>query len=90
MAERSGAEEMSLVHFLLVYNGPGRTLERCERFEDVNIGLEAYGRAEDEYRGRHDIEVVLLGSDSIETLKRTHGHYFEAATVPDLPVLASR
>lgn len=81
---------MSLVHFLLVYNGPGRTLERCDRFEDVEEGLEAYAQAEDEYRGRHDIEVVLLGSDSIETLKRTHGHYFETPTEPDLSVLASR
>ena len=83
-------EAKSLVHFLLVYNGPGRKLERCERFEDVAAGLEAYARAEDEFRGRQDIEVVLLGSDSIETLKRTHGHYFEAPTEPDLSVLASR
>ncbi len=81
---------MSLVHFLLVYNGPTRTLTRCERFEDPDRGLAAYAQAEDEYRGRQDIEVVLLGSDSIETLKRTHGHYFEASTEPDLPVLASR
>ena len=81
---------MSLVHFLLVYNGPGRTLERCERFDDIDAGLEAYARAEDEFRGRQDIEVVLLGSDSIETLKRTHGHYFEAPTEPDLSVVASR
>lgn len=80
-------EEMSLVHFLLVYNGPGRTLERCEPFEDVEAALTASAQAEDLYRGRHDIEVVLLGSDSIETLKRTHGHYFEAPTEPDLPVL---
>ena len=34
-------------------------------------------RAEDAYRGRQDIEVVLLGSDSIKTLERTHGHYVQ-------------
>lgn len=87
MAERSGTEEMSLVHFLLVYNGPLRTLERTQRFEDVEAALVAYAQAEDEFRGRTDVEVVLLGSDSIETLKRTHGHYFESPTEPDLPVL---
>jgi hypothetical protein len=74
----------------VVLNGPLRTLERCERFDDVDSGFAAYAQAEDEHRGRHDIEVVLLGSDSIETLKRTHGHYFEAPTEPDLSVLASR
>ena len=82
-------EQMSLVHFLLVYNGPGRTLERCEPFDDVEAALVAYAQAEVAYRGRGDIEVVLLGSDSIETLKRTHGHYFEAPTEPDLSVLAA-
>lgn len=80
---------MSLVHFLLVYNGPMRTLERSQRFEDVEAALAAYAQAEDEFRGRADLEVVLLGSDSIETLKRTHGHYFESPTEPDLPVLVS-
>ena len=80
---------MSLVHFLLVYNGPARTLERNQRFEDVDAALTAYALAEDEFRGRTDVEVVLLGSDSIATLKRTHGHYFESPTEPDLPVLAS-
>lgn len=48
------------------------------------------GEAEDAYRGRTDIEVVLLGSDSLETLKQTHGHYFESASEPDLPVLTWR
>ena len=81
---------MPLVHFLLVYNGPMRTLERSELFEDVDAALGAYALAEDEYRGRNDAEVVLLGSDSLETLKRTHGHYFESPTEPDLPVLALR
>ena len=83
-------DDMPLVHFLLVYNGPRRTLERSQRFEDVGAALAAYALAEEEYRGRNDVEVVLLGSDSIETLKRTHGHYFESPTEPDLPVLALR
>ena len=83
-------DDMPLVHFLLVYNGPLRVLERSERFEDVEAALAAYAQAEDDYRGRKDVEVVLLGSDSLETLKRTHGHYFESPTEPDLPVLALR
>lgn len=90
MAQRAETEPMSLTHFLLVHNGPKSTLERCEEFEDPELAIAAYAEAEDAYRGRTDIEVVLLGSDSIETLKQTHGHYFESASEPDLPVLTAR
>jgi hypothetical protein len=88
MAQADGPKDLRLVHFLLVYNGPRRVLERCTRFDDVDAALVAYAQAEDEFRNAPGIEVVLLGSDSLATLKRTHGHYFEAASEPDLPVLS--
>jgi len=31
----------------------------------------------------------LVGSDSIETVKKTHGHYFTAGAVITLPELAA-
>ena len=67
---------------------PGRFLVRCDVFDDSTEALEAFARAEGEHRGVRGVEVVLLGSDSLETLKRTHGHYLEAATAPDLSVLS--
>ena len=28
-------------------------------------------------RGRDDLDIVLVGADSLETVKRTHSSYFE-------------
>jgi hypothetical protein len=64
-----------------------RGLLRCDRFDDEDAGLAAYAAAEEAYRGWAGIEVVLLGSDSLETIRRTHGQYFETADTPDLPSL---
>jgi hypothetical protein len=78
-------DALGLVHFLLVFDGPGQMLLRCDRFEDETEAISAFATAEGEYRGRGDVEVVLLGSDSLETIKRTHGQYFATASTPDLP-----
>ncbi len=87
MAVEQALDALTLVHYLVVFDGPGRRLLRCERFEDEDAGLTAYAAAEEEYHGRAGIEVVLLGSDSLETIRRTHGQYFESADTPDLPTL---
>lgn len=36
-----------------------------------------YAKKEEEYRGRPKMEIVLIGSDSLETVKITHANYFE-------------
>jgi hypothetical protein len=87
MAVEQTLDALTLVHFLVVFDGPGRRLLLCERFDDDDDGLAAYAAAEDRYRGRPGIEVVLLSSDSLETIFRTHGQYFESADTPDLPTL---
>lgn len=40
--------------------------------------MAAYFKAEEEHCGE-DVEVVLLGSDSVATIERTHSSYFELA-----------
>lgn len=45
--------------------------------QDYQAALAAYNEAEELHREDRDIEVVLLGSDSIETVERTHSSYFE-------------
>ena len=55
---------------------------RQEAFEDTALAATAYETAEAKYRNNTDVvkfEVVLVGADSIETVKRTHGHYFQDA-----------
>jgi hypothetical protein len=64
-------------HFLLVYSyAQGRLLEQ-EEFLDQFEAAAAYTAVEAKYRGKlQDFEIVLVGSDSIETVMATHGHYF--------------
>jgi hypothetical protein len=73
---------MSIVqinHFLVIYD-INNGLAHVDPFEgDYDGALEAYARAEEQYRNDNNVEVVLLGSDSIETLERTHSSYFELA-----------
>jgi len=66
------------VHFLLVYSLKERKLIREEEFKDSARAVRAYGEAEFENRDNDDYEIVLVGSDSIQTIMKTHGHYFSA------------
>lgn len=64
-------------HFLLVFDHRAGRLIRTEEFgEDADSALAAYAATESEFSDRRAIEVVLLGSDSLETVKRTHANYF--------------
>ena len=66
-------------HFLVIYD-IAHALAHVDRFEkNYEAALAAYAEAEARYRDDDGIEVVLLGSDSIETLERTHSSYFELA-----------
>lgn len=64
-------------HFLVIYDIPAAQAKIVPFEADYSAALDAYKRAEEKYRWETNIEVVLLGSDSIETLKRTHSSYFE-------------
>lgn len=67
-------------HFLLVFDHRAGHLIHTEKFgEDSERALAAYASTEDEYGASKDIEVVLIGSDSYETVKRTHANYFDGS-----------
>lgn len=68
-----------LKHFLVIYNIPAAEAEVVAFERDYDAALAAYNQAEAVNRNDSDIEVVLLGSDSIETVERTHSSYFELA-----------
>lgn len=64
-------------HFLLVYSYDKGELVAQDEFTDQALATAAYSDAEAKYRDKLDhFEIVLVGSDSIETIMRTHGHYF--------------
>ncbi len=69
-----------LVHFLLIFDHDKGELLVTQEFTDSAEALVAYADAERKVELEHSdalIEVVLIGSDSIETIMRTHANYFD-------------
>lgn len=73
----------SVQHFLLVFDhDAGKLHEMIEFGYDGDQALEAYANKEEELRDDQRMEIVLIGSDSLDTVKLTHANYFDgSATV---------
>lgn len=64
-------------HFLLVFDHEqGKLIETQEFGEDSDAAVAAYASKEAQYGDQKRVEIVLVGSDSIETVKLTHANYF--------------
>ena len=63
-------------YFLLIYDVGSRALQTEEFGGDYTRAAERYSDLEEAHRESEDIEVVLVGADSFDTIKRTHSHYF--------------
>jgi len=65
-------------HFLLIYDHKAQELQEKRVFTDKECddATVAYQVAERQYRDDPNIEIVLIGADSLATVERTHGHYF--------------
>jgi hypothetical protein len=48
-----------------------------QEFADTDAAVLAYEEHEARYDANDKIEVVLIGSDSIETVRQTHANYFD-------------
>lgn len=64
-------------YFLLVYDHGKRRLVEIEEFRDGKAAVAAYDAKERPFLRDPSIEVVLLGSDSLDTIKVTHRNYFD-------------
>jgi hypothetical protein len=63
-------------HFLVVYDlAAGKAIVR-EFGTDYDAALAAYAEAEEDSTNRGVYDIVLIGADSLETIKRTHSSYF--------------
>lgn len=70
----------AIKHFLLVFDhSAGRLLEMIPFGEDSDKALAAYAECEVKHRDRKDVEIVLIGSDSLDTVKLTHANYFDGS-----------
>lgn len=65
-----------LILFLLVFNRASGELVSIKQYDNQDLATSDLSLEERKNADSENIEVVLIGSDSIETLKRTHGHYF--------------
>lgn len=77
-----------MCHFLLVYDHSEQKLALTQEFSDATAATKAYADAEAEARTSEQkhLEIVLVGADSIETIRQTHASYFEG-TVTKSPYL---
>jgi hypothetical protein len=61
----------------MVFDHRRGELTRCDAFSDASKALRAYSAEEREHERDDFLEIVLVGSDSIETVRRTHSNYFD-------------
>jgi len=65
-------------HFLLVFNHQqGKLVEVVEFGDDSEAAVTAYAAKERELQDDAALEIVLIGSDSLDTVKCTHANYFQ-------------
>lgn len=74
-------------HFVVAYERPTTTLLVFREFAqgDWDSANRLRNDLELQYRLRPEVEIVLLWSDSLETLKATHARYFGRVTDPGAP-----
>ena len=69
---------MAVIHFLLVYDLSQHKLIDTREYRSADEATVAYSALEAIHRGDSNLEIVLIGADSIETVMQTHGQYFAA------------
>lgn len=63
-------------HYLIVFDRSKSAMLRCEAFKTRNEAVQARFEVERDLGHNADVEVVVLGANSPEALKRTHSRYF--------------
>jgi hypothetical protein len=67
----------SIQHFLLIYDhAAGRLLDVEEFGTEAKKALSRYEQLEQLHRDERQMDIVLVGSDSLDTVKVTHANYF--------------
>ncbi len=81
---------MAVLHYLLVHDHDEGVLVDIQEFgSDSDGAVAAYAKRERHYQDDDAIEVVLIGSDSLETVRITHANYFDgSALIGTSPYLA--
>ena len=64
-------------HYLMVFDRSQGKLVHHQRYNNRDNALRARFAEERKHQGESDIEVVVLGANSWDSLRRTHGRYFK-------------
>jgi hypothetical protein len=75
-------------NWLIVYDRSDGELVECAEFTDSQAALAARFERERWFTGFGQVEIVVLGADSLETIKRTHSRYFAGKVPGEQPVSA--
>jgi hypothetical protein len=63
--------------YLIVFDRAHGRISHFEEFDDRATALHARFAAERRHMGDPNVEVVVLGADSVADLHRTHARYFK-------------
>jgi hypothetical protein len=64
-------------HFLVIYEPASGEVAVMPFGNDYDAAQDAYAKAEQESGAKGDnLDIVLLGADSLETIEQTHSSYF--------------
>lgn len=70
----------SIQHFILVFDRQaGHLVAQLEFGTKSQLALDKYEQLEGQYRHEPHMDIVLVGSDSIDTVKVTHANYFDGS-----------
>ena len=82
---------MALIHYLLAYDHSARMLVASDAFTDPDEAVAAYGALEEKHRHDRGLEIVLVSAESLDIIRRTHGHSFAPAGAPlEMPLQMPR
>jgi glucose dehydrogenase len=67
----------AIQNFILVFDRrAGELVAKIEFGTHVKAAVDEYERLEEKHRNEPHMDIVLVGSDSIETVQITHANYF--------------
>ena len=74
------SETGKIVYFLIRFDRAAGKQVDLQEFANSNEAVAAYTSEEEKYVDEPHMDIVLLGSSSIETVQKTHGNYFDRDT----------
>ena len=64
-----------LTHFLII-SASGSSEPDVEAFADADEAVRRYEKAEREHEGDAGVQIVLVSSDSLDTVQKTHANFW--------------